>query len=234
MKQKEYTRICAEYHSQFAGFRLPVGAVYGRIGTTMFVSLYRNVKRGQMSVFVKKPDSDWSKKLLPVGGEVCSAILNCVEENGAPVVGTYEVPGHKRHKRRPDHATAMPIVEAGGKRYRAFPTEMTLPDRIGSKELHSITPNMRGANYEFNARMRPDRATYGVDFRGEKYIFRGTEAAEEFCRKNGIPVEKIKQEFIYNEANELAYKQVTTFAYWENLGNAASGKASVVAAHALN
>lgn len=99
---QKFTRMCEKHKTIFDGFRVPVGAVYGRNKDARFVCLNFDKSRGYLEIFEKK-GTRWIKAKAYKNHWAYDEIVNLIQTLGyIPKVGTFYVPRRENIPDRPN------------------------------------------------------------------------------------------------------------------------------------
>lgn len=89
-------RLCKEYNTIFYGFRVPIGAIYGKNGNKLFVCIdYSGIENGMLSIFQNNHGS-WIKNNVNNKSHQFKAIDELLSKMGfIPKVKSWENPDKK-------------------------------------------------------------------------------------------------------------------------------------------
>lgn len=97
-----YTRIACKYETQFNGFRVPLGACYGRDRDARFVCVdYTGINKGYLTVFSQEGGRRWKQVNIDRKDWRYKAVRSALSDLGyIPKVKTFKDP-YKRIPGRP-------------------------------------------------------------------------------------------------------------------------------------
>ena len=109
-----YTRLASKYETQFNGFKVPKGAIYGRNKEQRFVCVdYLGIKSGKLKMFVQN-GSTWTKQLVSKDDWRYKNVINILREIGyIPIVEQFRNPYKKIPGKPYDRKTNYSYLPTG-------------------------------------------------------------------------------------------------------------------------
>lgn len=94
---KLFTRMCREYYTTFGGYHVPVGAIYGRDHSRLFIcNDYAGINTGHLNILVCEKSGRWAEVRVDKNAWQFKAVVRTIraENNGKiPRITTWKNPG---------------------------------------------------------------------------------------------------------------------------------------------